>query len=589
MNPKVSIIIPVYNGSNFLREAIDSALAQTYKNIEVIVVNDGSNDDGATEKIAKSYGAKIRYYKKENGGVATALNLGIKKMTGEYFSWLSHDDMYYPEKVEKQIAYLNKLKDKKVVLYANYSILVDDKITPVVHNHEMLLRKKKYSLLRGCVNGITMLIPKTILDETGIFNTNLRCTQDYDYWRRIQKKYEFVHMEDVLSVTRIHSSQESISLTAKTEGNELWIDMIKCLADDEKISYENTLYNFYFEMVKFLESTPYDGTLEYCKEQLARVEEEYSLDAIDYKVSVVIPFFNRASQTINAIKSVLKQSYKNLEIILVNDASTANIEKVIKFVKNYKNIKLINLNKNSGPAAARNIGIKAATGEYIAFLDSDDEFLENKIERQLSKMVKHNLNVSYTSYIKREGESEIIMRNSRLTGIVVPLIISDCSIATPTGIVRKCLLTDYGIQFNEKIRVGEDTCFWLEIAKYSEILLVDEPLTIVNVDSNSHAYSEEKVIIGLKNIMIYLLNDEYYSNYNYDISWVCDNFHRINTEIHIKRNHESSVTVSETSKEPINNSLRHKLRSTIPYRIARKFYRDGPKGIVKAVSNRIKK
>jgi glycosyltransferase involved in cell wall biosynthesis len=76
-NPKVSIIIPVYNGSNFLKEAIDSAIAQTYKNIEIIVINDGSSDNGATEKIAKSYGDKIRYFKKENGGVATALNLGI--------------------------------------------------------------------------------------------------------------------------------------------------------------------------------------------------------------------------------------------------------------------------------------------------------------------------------------------------------------------------------------------------------------------------------------------------------------------------------------------------------------------------------
>ena len=77
MDKKVSIIIPVYNGSNYLKEAIESALAQTYDNVEVLVVNDGSNDGGATEQIALSYGERIRYFKKENGGVASALNVGI--------------------------------------------------------------------------------------------------------------------------------------------------------------------------------------------------------------------------------------------------------------------------------------------------------------------------------------------------------------------------------------------------------------------------------------------------------------------------------------------------------------------------------
>ena len=78
--PLVSIVIPFYNGENFLREAIDSALAQTYKNIEVIVVNDGSRDEGKTREIALSYGDRIRYFEKQNGGCATALNHGIAQL-----------------------------------------------------------------------------------------------------------------------------------------------------------------------------------------------------------------------------------------------------------------------------------------------------------------------------------------------------------------------------------------------------------------------------------------------------------------------------------------------------------------------------
>jgi glycosyltransferase involved in cell wall biosynthesis len=78
--PLISLIIPVFNGSNFLKYAIDSALYQTYINIEILVINDGSTDKGKTELIALSYGKKIKYFKKKNGGVSSALNLGISKM-----------------------------------------------------------------------------------------------------------------------------------------------------------------------------------------------------------------------------------------------------------------------------------------------------------------------------------------------------------------------------------------------------------------------------------------------------------------------------------------------------------------------------
>ena len=79
LSPKVSIVIPVYNGADLLSQAIDSALAQTYFPIEILVVNDGSGDGGATERIALSYGEKVRYFSKANGGVASALNFAIQE------------------------------------------------------------------------------------------------------------------------------------------------------------------------------------------------------------------------------------------------------------------------------------------------------------------------------------------------------------------------------------------------------------------------------------------------------------------------------------------------------------------------------
>ena len=115
---KVSIIIPVYNGERYLKEAIDSALAQTYSNLEVIVINDGSVD--RTEDIALSYGNKIRYFSKKNGGVASALNLGISVMQGEYFSWLSHDDIYLEDKIEKQMEILNNADNPNTIIWGTW-------------------------------------------------------------------------------------------------------------------------------------------------------------------------------------------------------------------------------------------------------------------------------------------------------------------------------------------------------------------------------------------------------------------------------------------------------------------------------------
>lgn len=279
--PKVSIIIPVYNGENYLKEAIDSALNQTYNNIEVIVVNDGSIDN--TEEIALSYGKKILYYKKSNGGVSTALNLGIKKMSGDYFSWLSHDDLYLPEKIETQINYLfqNNLINTNTILYSNY-IIIDqnsEEIKKVILDTKVLNVKREYALLRGAINGITLLIPKKGFDDCGYFNENLRCAQDYDLWLRLQQKYKFIHIINVLTQTRIHNEQDTLTNPKViSEGNMLWIKMIESVLDERKVFLEENVYNYYYEMASFLGTSVYIKALEHCVNQLNELKPKYNLN-----------------------------------------------------------------------------------------------------------------------------------------------------------------------------------------------------------------------------------------------------------------------------------------------------------------------
>ncbi|OJV90496.1 MAG: hypothetical protein BGO43_06515 [Gammaproteobacteria bacterium 39-13] len=223
--PKVSIIIPVYNGENYLREAINSALDQTYPNIEIIVINDGSRDDGATERIALSFGDKIRYFNKPNGGVASALNLGISHMTGDYFSWLSHDDLYVSEKIGYQIKALSEIDSDRVVLYSNYSIFTTDpdKDTACYMKGVSPEKFRYWITFENCLHGCTLLIPKAAFAECGLFNENLLTTQDYDLWFRIAEKYQFIHLPAHLVKSRSHQEQGSITMkeTALKECNTL--------------------------------------------------------------------------------------------------------------------------------------------------------------------------------------------------------------------------------------------------------------------------------------------------------------------------------------------------------------------------------
>ncbi len=213
-NPLISIVIPVYNGANFLKKAIDSALAQTYENIEILVINDGSNDNGETERIALAYGNRIRYFYKENGGISTALNTGIKEMSGEYFSWLSHDDEYTATKIEKQVEQLKRGAD--IIVCSEYQIDEDSKAISAAVDYSEMENKGVISwdyelsnvIQNKIFHGCALLIPKYVFEKVGLFNEELRYNQDFDMWSRICfEKYSWAYHNDVGVLGRIHNNQ----------------------------------------------------------------------------------------------------------------------------------------------------------------------------------------------------------------------------------------------------------------------------------------------------------------------------------------------------------------------------------------------
>jgi glycosyltransferase involved in cell wall biosynthesis len=276
-SPLVSIVIPVYNGADYLGEAIDSSLAQTYKNIEIVVVNDGSCDNGATEKVALSYGDKIRYFRKENGGVASALNLAIKEMKGEYFSWLSHDDLYYPNKVESQLQAINESADPTEIVFGPHDFLFQKTNTIEPFRQHLLYPNEKltnsvFPVINIVIHGTTMLIHKSHFERVGVFNEKLLTTQDLDLWFRMLRHQNTIYLEEALVVYRMHDTQASRTIECHNqERQELFMGFMKELTKEEICSMYENEYNFYYQMSRSFIGNNLIEPYNYAMDMLAKI------------------------------------------------------------------------------------------------------------------------------------------------------------------------------------------------------------------------------------------------------------------------------------------------------------------------------
>lgn len=186
---RVSIIIPVYNSEKYLRKTIESALQQTYADIEIIAVDDGSND--RSPNILKEYDDKIKVITKVNGGTGTALNTGIESMTGEWFKWLGNDDVLEKDAVEIMIKEIKKIgiESNNYIFYTNYSLIdkndnfIKELIEPN-YNEQSNFERNVILLDHYYGNVNTSLIHKSIFDRFGLFDEKIGHREDYEFWLR---------------------------------------------------------------------------------------------------------------------------------------------------------------------------------------------------------------------------------------------------------------------------------------------------------------------------------------------------------------------------------------------------------------------
>jgi len=250
---KVSVIIPVFNTEEYLKECLESALNQTYKNIEIIAVNDGSTDNSI--EILKQFSDIIKIIDKKNGGAASARNAGIKTMTGEWVKFLDSDDILYPDCIEILINEAKKLGTDSTsrIFYGHYDVIDEEgkkKYEFFEPNYNNLTDFESNVLLldhyRG--HGGTCLLHKSIFEKYGYFNEEIGFVEDYEFWLRACLLHGIkLHLvPKILTKYRIHPTQVTQTKRKIQEKNNIIVRnmVLNQMNSEIKRKYKEALKKF---------------------------------------------------------------------------------------------------------------------------------------------------------------------------------------------------------------------------------------------------------------------------------------------------------------------------------------------------------
>lgn len=330
-NPKVSVIIPVYNGEKHLDDSINSVLNQHYDNWECIVVDDGSTDGSAS--VIKKYEPVI-YLHQENAGVAAARNLGIEKSSGEYLAFLDADDIWDLRKLVLQIGYMETNMDIGYS-FTKHGLFLDEDM----NEYPSWVRTQRQEQEMTAYIPSALVAHRFVFEAVGNFDVTYQVGEDSDWFMRARDAgFKMGVIEENLLRKRVHA---------------------RCLSGNAELSKANLL-------------------------KIVRASLQRTKSA--GQISVIIPVYNGEKYLDEALQSVLNQSVEPFEILIVDDCST---DRTAEIARRYGNgIRYIRREKNGGAAAVRNDGVKKATGDYIAFLDADDYWDKQKLALQLREIKK---------------------------------------------------------------------------------------------------------------------------------------------------------------------------------------------------------
>lgn len=407
----ISIIIPVYNVEKYIEQCLDSIKKQSYQNFEVIIVNDGSQDntESICKKIAQS-DARFKYFSKENGGVSSARNFGLDNANGHYITFIDGDDWVDPNHLEiliksitennSDIAICSYKEFRNNIFYIRYYTNKEKHLLNfnIMTKEDFLINFPKLLSTNVCFNNAVSKLFRRDLVKDLRFDNKLIYGEDLDFYFRLYlttKNISFVN-EDTY-VYRIHGDSTTSGFTQEHAEQELSI---------YKKMYEK-IYELGLPTINYLNKLEFllNARKDFLANKVLLNEYFEYLDDIKNNaiypnklISIVVPVYNVAPYLNLCLESVANQTYTHFEVLLINDGSRDNSKDIcLEFVERDKRFKYIE-QQNAGLSAARNTGILNAKGEFITFIGGDDFVDHNYLEELYHAALKNDSEIVIGSY-----------------------------------------------------------------------------------------------------------------------------------------------------------------------------------------------
>ena len=569
--PKISIIMPVYNCENYLSECLDTIINQTLKEIELICVDDESTDSSL--KILKEYQKKdprIKVIKKKHSNAGESRNIGMEKAKGEYFLFLDSDDFFDLDLCKKTYERA-KANDLDILLFGAYTY---DNQTKEKEKNLWILDKEfipekdvfsakdaaKRLFHMSTPNPWSKLYKRSFIMEKGLKFQEMQNSNDIFFVEsaissaeRMGALEEYLVYYRVNQTTNLQSNKQKNPVAFLKAYGALYDYLVeKDLFNTFKESYYSLVisalvYNYnstktdeakerilkyYFDVfLKGLKIRFIDKDLVYAKkkyvEYIKIIDEYVKKNNIDTgKISVIVPAYNAEKTIRKCLDSLINQTYKNMEIIVINDCSKDNTLEVLKEYGN--KIVLINNEENLGPAGSRNKGLDIATGNYIGFVDSDDYVDVNMYEKMIDNMLDDVDLVACSRINKYKTYEKKIINTNKDT---------DAKLFTHTSnynvdkLFKKSIIDKYHLRLPEQYSYAEDFYFGIRYKYYAnKMVIMEDPFYIYVADSdgsitNSYKDNLLDIIDVLNDTLEFFKKENAFEDNKEELLLICAGFY----------------------------------------------------------------